>query len=182
MKTRMLGGGGTEGSESGTQTDQQSVVQMVASMNVSNRLTRLIDSLPVTNEFNYEGCDDLNRKPPLSSKKAKVGPPPKIKNSTNRVRANSGLSISRLCDSIAQTSESMAVGGTKLSSSAEVSQMMVMQVFQAQMQSQERKIEAIENQFRMLTKVMSKMIKSNKKSRNREEAEEKIKIAITWWH
>ena len=41
-------GGGTEGSESGTQTDQQSVVQMVASMNVSNRLTGLIDSLPMS--------------------------------------------------------------------------------------------------------------------------------------
>mgnify|MGYP006160912741 CR=1 FL=1 len=76
-----------------------------------------------------------------------------------------GLSISRLCDSIARTSESMAVGGTKPLSINEVSQMMVMQVFQAQMQSQERKIEAIENQSRMMNKMMSKMIKSNKKSR-----------------
>ena len=94
-----------------------------------------------------------------------MGPPPKSKNSTNRVRANVGLSISHLCDSIAQTSESMAVCGTKPSSSNEVSQMMIMQVFQAQMQSQERKIEANENQSRMMTKMMSKMIKSNKKSR-----------------
>ncbi len=142
-------------------------------MNVSNRLTRLIDSLPVTKEYNSEGCNDLNRKPHSSSKKAKVGPPPKTKTSTNRVRANVGLLISHLCDSIAQTSESMAVGGTKLSSINEVSQMMVMQVFQAQMQSQERKIEAIENQSRMMTKMMSKMIKSNKKSRKNKKKRKK---------
>ena len=100
------------GSESGTLTDQQSVIQPVASTNVSNRLTRLSNYSPNTNKFNSEGCSDLNRKLPSSSKKVKVGPPPKSKNSTNRVQANVGLSISRLCDSIAQTSESMAVGGT----------------------------------------------------------------------
>ena len=44
--------GGTAGSESGTLTDQQSVIQTVASMNLS----------PNTNEFISEGCDDLNRK------------------------------------------------------------------------------------------------------------------------
>ncbi len=120
-----------------------------------------------------EGCNYLNRKPPSSSKKAKVGPPPKIKNSTNRVRANVGLSISRLCDSIAQTSESMAVGGTKPSLSNEVSQMMVMQVFQAQMQSQERKIEAIEHQLRMMAKMMSKMKKNKKKARKNKKKRKK---------
>ncbi len=39
-------GGGTAGSESGTLTDQQSV------MNVSNRMTHLSDYSPNTNEFN----------------------------------------------------------------------------------------------------------------------------------
>ena len=67
----------------------------------------------------------------------------------------------------------MAVCGTKLSSSNEVSQMMVMQVFQAQMQSQECKIEAIENQSRMLTKMLYKMIKSNKNSRKEKKKQKK---------
>ena len=82
--------GGTEESESGdligkdfatavsVPADQQSVVQMEASMNVSNQLSQLINSLPVANKFSSEGCDDLNRKP-SSPKKAKVGPPPKTK-------------------------------------------------------------------------------------------------------
>ena len=70
-------------------------------MNVSNRWSHLSDFSPNSNDFNSEGCDDLNRKPPSSSMKAKVGPPPKSKNSINRVRTNVGLSISRLCDSIA---------------------------------------------------------------------------------
>ena len=68
----------------------------------------------------------------------------------------------------------MAVGGTKPSSSNEVSQMMVMQVFRARMQSQERMLEAIENQTRMMTKMMSKMIKSNKKSRKNKKKQKKI--------
>ena len=131
------------------------------------------DYSPNTNKFNSEGCDDLNRKPPSSSKKSKVGPPPKSKNSTNRVRANVGLSISCLCDSIAQTSELMAVCGPKQSSSNEVYQMMVMQVFQAQMQSQEWKIEAIEHQSRIMAKMMSKIIKSNKKARKNKKKRKK---------
>jgi hypothetical protein len=67
----------------------------------------------------------------------------------------------------------MAVGGTKPSSSNEFSQMMVMRVFEAQMQSQERKIEAIKNQSRMMNKMMSKMIKSNKKSRKNKKKRKK---------
>ncbi len=67
----------------------------------------------------------------------------------------------------------MAVCGPKPSSSNEVSQMMVMQVFQTQMQSQERKIEAIEHQSRMMTKMMSKMIKSNKKAKKNKKKRKK---------
>lgn len=122
---------------------------------------------PVPNTFCLEdGCNDSIKKPSSSQKSSKAGCHHKTKNRTNKVWANVGMSISQLCDSIAHTYEMMSSAGTRMSSTPDISQMMALQVFQSQIQNQDRKRDALEKYSRMLGKMMLKLIKSQKKSKN----------------
>ena len=83
---------------------------------------------------------------PSSAKK-----PPKTKNSTNATRANVGKSIERLCDSIAKSSAAYLAPQISQDNN---SQAFALQMFHAQMQNQERKIEAIEKHSKTVGKMM----------------------------
>ncbi len=101
---------------------------------------------------------------------------PKTKNSTNKKRANVGLSIERLCDQIGKTSaEIMRSENRSASADVGISQMIAMQFFQSQLQDQDLRIKGIERQSKDIKNLMKKMIKRQKRTNTHKKKKRKRK-------
>jgi hypothetical protein len=133
-------------------------------------LVQLLEQIPVSNNPPLD--QDDNTKNVRSSKKT---PPPKAphkkKNSSNKKGVNAGFSVDLLCESISNTSEiAVAAKTNQASQDSPITQMLMFQLFQSQIQSQDCKIDSIEKDRKMMrnsiekqTKMMGKMMKKMSK-------------------
>ena len=144
-------------------TDKASDPQLDVSLAVRRikHLSHQIEIHLLYNEFLSVGEKTTSFRTPTVKKSS-----PKTKNSTNKKRANIGLSIEKLCEQISKSNQELTRMETRsVPPDTGLSQMFAMQMFQGQMMGQERRIEAIEKQSNDIMGLMKKMMKDQKKQK-----------------